>query len=358
MLLPRQSTSSALDVNRHLAAQNISTSTSGGSLSRTAKRKMQQELAVDPTVYQYDEVFDRMKEAQIKAKTTKEQESQERKPKYIGALLTTAATRKLDYIRAEEKLIQREREMEGNEFADKEKFVTQAYKDQMAEVRRAEEEEKKREELERSKKGTTGMTHFYRELLQKSEVEHAATVAAMSSSSGVKGPTLPNEPVNLTISKPLKPAVKSDALLAHLAREEGKQIELNDDNQIVDKRELLSAGLNLSGVNTRRLGGLLSSRSKGGQSEPVETHRAAGTAASKKEIRERQARLLERQLAEEQERIAQIKEMREAEERERVVKKRNNEEEVQSARQRYLERKRRKVEAESTETSPTVADTG
>jgi coiled-coil domain-containing protein 55 len=272
-------------------------------------------------------------------------------------------------------MIQREREMEGNEFADKEKFVTQAYKDQMAEVRRAEEEEKKREgmskfacsncishiyyaELERSKKGTAGMTHFYRELLQKSEVEHAATVAAISSSSGVKGPTLPNEPVNLTISKPLKPAVKSDALLAHLAREEGKQIELNDDNQIVDKRELLSAGLNLSGVNTRRLGGL-SSRSKGGQStESVETHRAAGTAASKKEIRERQARLLERQLAEEQERIAQIKEKRETEERERVVKKRNNEEEVQSARQRYLERKRRKVEAESTETSPTVADTG
>jgi coiled-coil domain-containing protein 55 len=76
---PTASTSSALDVNRRLAAQNVSTPTSGGSLSRTAKRKMQQELAVDPTVYQYDEVFDRMKEAQIKAKSTKEQESQERK---------------------------------------------------------------------------------------------------------------------------------------------------------------------------------------------------------------------------------------------------------------------------------------
>ena len=67
------------------------------------------------------------------------------KPKYIGNLLNSAATRKLDYIRAEEKLIQREREAEGDEFADKEKFVTQAYKDQMAEVRKAEEEEKQRE---------------------------------------------------------------------------------------------------------------------------------------------------------------------------------------------------------------------
>ena len=53
--------------------------------------------------------------------------------------------RKLDHLRAEEKMIQREREMEGDEFEGKEAFVTQAYKDQMAEVRRAEEEEKKRE---------------------------------------------------------------------------------------------------------------------------------------------------------------------------------------------------------------------
>jgi len=42
-------------------------------------------------------------------------------------------------------MIQREREAEGDEFRDKEAFVTQAYKDQMAEVRTAEEEEKRRE---------------------------------------------------------------------------------------------------------------------------------------------------------------------------------------------------------------------
>jgi coiled-coil domain-containing protein 55 len=51
----------------------------------------------------------------------------------------------LDYLRAEEKMIQRERQAEGDEFRDKDAFVTQAYKDQMAEVRRAEEEEKMRE---------------------------------------------------------------------------------------------------------------------------------------------------------------------------------------------------------------------
>ena len=49
-------------------------------------------------------------------------------------------------------MIQREREAEGDEFADKEQFITQAYKDQIAEVRRAEEEEKIRE-------GMSSFTH-------------------------------------------------------------------------------------------------------------------------------------------------------------------------------------------------------
>lgn len=66
-------------------------------------------------------------------------------PKYINSLLTFAATRKLDHLRAEEKMMQREREAEGDQYMDKESFVTQAYKDQMEEVRKAEEEEKKRE---------------------------------------------------------------------------------------------------------------------------------------------------------------------------------------------------------------------
>jgi coiled-coil domain-containing protein 55 len=37
-----------------------------------------------------------------------------------------AEIRKKDRLRAEERKIQREREAEGNEFADKEKFVTSA----------------------------------------------------------------------------------------------------------------------------------------------------------------------------------------------------------------------------------------
>lgn len=63
----------------------------------------------------------------------------------MAQALASAATRKLDRLRAEEKMLERERQAEGDEYEDKEKFVTQAYKDQMEEVRKAEEEEKARE---------------------------------------------------------------------------------------------------------------------------------------------------------------------------------------------------------------------
>ena len=58
-----------------------------------------------------------------------------------------------------------------------------------------------------------------------------------------------------------------------------REVELNDDNQIVDHRDLLSAGLNLGGVNTRRLG---LSKTQGAKKDegPAVEHRAAGTAAS------------------------------------------------------------------------------
>lgn len=47
-------------------------------------------------------------------------------------------------------MIQRERELEGDEFADRDKFVTQAYKDQLVENRKAEEAEKLREGMSSS----------------------------------------------------------------------------------------------------------------------------------------------------------------------------------------------------------------
>ncbi|EPQ58270.1 hypothetical protein GLOTRDRAFT_57089 [Gloeophyllum trabeum ATCC 11539] len=343
---PTASADGKASVNKKLVAQNVGT-------SKATRKKMEQEQKLDSSVFEYDEVYEKMQEAKARQKLAKEAEAKERKPKYIAGLLQSAATRRLDHLRAEEKMIQREREMEGDEFKDKEAFVTQAYKDQLAEVRRAEEEEKRREEEEKKKnKGlTTGMVHFYRQLLEESEKEHEETIAAVNAeqTQKVAGPSMPN----LTISKPADYVPKSDVELAKLASAEGKQVELNDDNQIVDKRELLSAGLNLSLPNTRRLGLKTStSQKKDANGNDVQVHTAVGTAASRREIDERRRREVLKQMEEERERMAREKEQKEKEATARIAAKRNNEESVQSARERYLARKRQRLEQQSQSSPP------
>jgi len=233
----------------------------------------------------------------------------------------------------------REREAEGDEFADKESFVTQAYKDQMAAVRAAEEEEKKRDELlKKQGGGSSGMAHFYRKLLEDSEQKHEATVAATQKP--VIGPVH-----NLTITKPPDFTPMTDLELARKAREEGKEVELNDDNQIVDKRDLLVAGLNLSAPNTRKLGER-SNMIQGKNGEEVQAHRAVGTAATRREINERRAREIQQQMEAEGERLQREKAREDLAATQRFVAKRNDEDAVQSARERYRERKRQRLETD------------
>lgn len=187
------------------------------------------------------------------------------------------------------------------------------------------------------------MTHLYRQMLEESEQKHEATVAATDKR--VIGPQGPS--INLTIVKPPQLSSIPDAELARLARQEGKDVELNDDNQIVDKRELLSAGLNLSLPNTR-FSGVRNppNNSKTDNSQSPQTHRAVGTAASRREINERRAREIQQQLEAEQQRTAQESQDAADQAMQRIVAKRNNDDDIEGARSRYLQRKRKKMEEE------------
>ena len=200
-----------------------------------------------------------------------------------------------------------------------------------------------------------GMAQFYQKLLEEEAKAHEETLALATSSSSGPSSSKPVQGPNLTITKPPAepptPGTKSDLELAKEAAQKGMEIELNDDNQIVDKRELLSAGLNLAMANTRKLGSKSSGApsSSAASSEPVNAHRAVGVAASRNAITTRRAREIQTQLAEEEERLRSERERREREARERVVAKRNNEEDILSARERYLARKKRKLEEEQQE---------
>ena len=197
------------------------------------------------------------------------------------------------------------------------------------------------------------MAQFYQKLLEEEAKAHEEAVALTTSSLSDPPPNKRPQGPNLTITKPpaLEPPIpgtKSDLELAKEAAQKGIEIELNDDNQIVDKRELLSAGLNMSMANTRKLG--LKSSTPSSSSTPaeqVDAHRAVGVAASRSAINARRAREIQTQIAEEEERLRSERERREREAKERIVAKRNNEEDVQSAKERYLARKRRKLEEQA-----------
>jgi coiled-coil domain-containing protein 55 len=190
------------------------------------------------------------------------------------------------------------------------------------------------------------MTHFYRKLLEESEQNHEATVAATQKRIiGPQGPT-----PNLTITKPADFAPLSDLDLARLARAEGKDVELNDDNQIVDKRELLAAGLNLSAPNTRRLGTFAARQGSTATKEGAQTHRAAGTAATRKEINDRRIKEIQQQLIDEEDRVLRERQKADQDAIQRTVAKRNTESDIDSARERYLQRKRQNLMGNSKET--------
>lgn len=63
----------------------------------------------------------------------------------MESLLQTAAKRKIEQERIEERKVQKEREKEGDLYGDKEMFVTEAYLKKQEELKKLEEEERRRE---------------------------------------------------------------------------------------------------------------------------------------------------------------------------------------------------------------------
>lgn len=114
-------------------------------MNRKIKLTQEKALNEDPTVYQYDEIYEEMvcKKDKEKVKT-----KEEKKPQYIENLMKAANKRKIENERRIERQVQKEREKEGDEFKDKEVFVTSAYKKKLEEMRLEEEKEKREEYLE------------------------------------------------------------------------------------------------------------------------------------------------------------------------------------------------------------------
>ncbi|KAL8198991.1 UNVERIFIED_CONTAM: Nuclear speckle splicing regulatory protein 1 [Gekko kuhli] len=137
---------------------------------KQTKLEIQRALAEDSTVYEYDNIYDDIQQKKAESHAGSLLGKEEKKPKYIQNILKAAELRKKEQEKRMEKKIQKEREMEGGAFDDKEAFVTSAYKKKLQE--RAEEEERERREaaLEACLDVTKqkDLSGFYRHLLNQS----------------------------------------------------------------------------------------------------------------------------------------------------------------------------------------------
>lgn len=199
------------------------------SAAHTASKHTQTAQSLDPTIYDYDGVYDSLHAPSPSSITTSKDES--KKPRYMSQLLAASEVRKRDAVRAKEKMLAKEREAEGDEFADKEKFVTAAYKRQQAAMREAEAEEARQEEEaeKRKRREGGGMKGLYKGLLEQDEERHERVMRNVEEGLGKDEPQKGEQ----------KKEAKSEA---ELAREKGAVV--NEEGVVVDKRQLLSAGLN------------------------------------------------------------------------------------------------------------------
>ena len=129
------------------------------STNHTTKKHSKAAQEIDPSIYDYDAAYDSIHaDPKTGSSASDAKADAEKKPKYMTNLLAAAEVRKRDQLRAKEKMLQMEREAEGDEFKDKEAFVTGAYKRQQEEMRRLEEEEAAKErEAEEWKKREGGV---------------------------------------------------------------------------------------------------------------------------------------------------------------------------------------------------------
>ncbi|KAI4158495.1 MAG: hypothetical protein LQ342_007381 [Letrouitia transgressa] len=258
---------------------DLSTNYSTSKYSREAQ-------SIDPSIYEYDSVYDSLhakpkSSSSSSAPGTGNGTNEPRKARYMNDLLAAAEIRKRDQLRAKEKMLAKEREAEGDEFADKEKFVTVAYKRQQEEMRKAEAEEaiREKEAEARQRREGGGMKQFYKGMLEKGEQKHEEAVRRVEEA---KEKGLSEE------GKDTDEKAEKEKSEAELAKEKGAIV--NEEGQVVDKRQLLSAGLNPGSapkVNVKTPDVRGEERGRG---------RGVGRGGKRESDRERETRLFEEQL--------------------------------------------------------------
>ncbi|KAG0262567.1 hypothetical protein BG011_010002 [Mortierella polycephala] len=316
-------------------------------------------LAQDATVFDYDGVYDQLKSADRARELARKQDSADRRPKYVHALRAAAEARKRDQQIAEERKIEREREKEGEEFKDKEQFITPAYKAQKEAMRLADEEERKREEAVAQDKDGSLMQGFYRTLLDErtrlrpsGELLDAGALSKQGGSGTLSG--LDTQALE-ALEKEKRSKDEGTRRRIIEAQEQGLKVVLNDEGQVVDKRELLKGGLNIKMKPATATSTSSSSRSGRDHHRSSydrerayrdykdakyksSSHGRDGVEDQGKDQRSRMTEQIEQQLMEQEKKQEEEEKARQDSIRE-ALKRKNQDDQVMDAKARYLARK-------------------
>ncbi|KAJ2860443.1 hypothetical protein GGI22_002714, partial [Coemansia erecta] len=171
----------------------------GGSQSRESARLAKDLEETDPSVYAYDDVYDSINAARSKINAARKK-NDDSKPKYMEKLMETAKRRQVQQEVVKERVLEKERQREGEMYADKETFVTSAYKELKDQRQQLVKEEEKQDEEDSRKSAADSKSKqlfgasagFYREFLDQVDREDVSKVA-ISLSAGEKGPGMPED---------------------------------------------------------------------------------------------------------------------------------------------------------------------
>ncbi|GAB2233957.1 hypothetical protein Droror1_Dr00003187 [Drosera rotundifolia] len=139
---PRPPKPIAFDDDDDDVEREISRQASKNKSLRDIEEQHKKALEEDPSVFDYDGVYDEMK---VKAVKPRVEDRQERKSKYIQVLMEKAKQREREHEIVYDRKLAKERSKEDHLYADKDKFVTSSYKRKLAEQAKWLEEERLRE---------------------------------------------------------------------------------------------------------------------------------------------------------------------------------------------------------------------
>ncbi|KAJ3325685.1 hypothetical protein HDV06_003455 [Boothiomyces sp. JEL0866] len=193
-----------------------------------------QEKAIeeDSNVFEYDSVYDDLKRIQNHKKLLKDGVDEEgrKKARYMEKLIKTSQQRKQYLQQSKEKKLKEERDREIELYGEKEEFVTETYKKNLEEMRILQEKEKQEEllEFDPSKRDVVG---FYKNMLSK--IDDKVTLDTKNTQEILQ--KIKQEEELIEREKKLQQQkIEQEAIL------------VNENQEVVDKRQLLTGGLNLT----------------------------------------------------------------------------------------------------------------